>query len=183
MTQFAGDNEQWLYVILYAHFFNDQTSGPGTCDEWTFGAFPADEYVGGHSPKVTQPLRARMNSLMTDFNQRYMDAINAYKAKRAYKHVGFISTTEKYDGHRFCEAGKTLGNQYSSADTWFWNFSFNNGEVDVFYNESGVTIDDATSESMEVSFDADGDLSVYSGGSKGGSALRYVARFGCAYCT
>lgn len=152
-------------MIGYAHFFNVDTSGPGTCDDWTFGAYIHNE------PKVDLNLRLRLNSLMSDFNQRYQDVINGYTPPDN-KHLGFISITEGYDGHRFCEPGTTRDDQYSSANVYFWNLSFFNGETEVPWDEQSDSTDSGTASAVAAAILSDGDVRIDSDDGFWGSALR-----------
>lgn len=38
-------------------------------------------------------------------------------------HIQFLDPSPLYNGHRFCEPGHTLNNQYFLNDVWFWNLS------------------------------------------------------------
>lgn len=163
--------EQYLYVIGYARFFNDATTGSDTCDGWTFSGSAGLE--GGHYPPVSQALRQRMNGLITAFNQRYVDAINAYKAPNN-KYVGFISVDDGFENHRFCEPGASFQDQFYSAETYLWNLSAQDGETVAAWNESSISTDPAALQALEDNFSSDGDASTNSGGVGAGSGQRYV---------
>ena len=98
-----------IYQTGYAHFFNVD-EGNTWCDKWGF-------WIA--RPRVTLGLRTEMNDLIERGNRVTQDFISSLNKKK----VGYISITEVFDGHRFCEPRHNIFNQFSSNDVWLWNLS------------------------------------------------------------
>jgi hypothetical protein len=112
-----------LYVSSYVQFF-DATTDP--CDEWSFGRWFSTAY-----PKLVKPLRKDMNDMVAAFNKIQGEVIDAYQKKLTSHnyHVHQIPVSDEFKGHRFCEAGHSEADQWTSADVWIWNLQWNNGDT------------------------------------------------------
>lgn len=115
------DRHYQLYHIFYSRFFNDQTDW---CDRMSFGAIV---------PKLTRELRKKLNLLANDLNRRLEGVVENYIQKQTKaswsqgpRLIGLNpdnltrSNGETYglfDGHRFCEPGKTT---LRDPSVWFF---------------------------------------------------------------
>jgi hypothetical protein len=97
-----------LYVTGYAHFSNLEDDE--LCNNASFGARP-----GGDKPKLSHALREDVNHLTTAMNDKIQEIAGKFQ------NVKYISVTEGFDGHRFCEKNHALDDQYFSSDVWLWN--------------------------------------------------------------
>ncbi|KAI5369319.1 hypothetical protein Slin15195_G001950 [Septoria linicola] len=84
-----------LYVLGYAHLFS--TEAPGS--DWST-----------HNDQRLDHKR---------FNDQIQDVIKNLNNKK----VKYISTTEGFNGHRFCGKGHNLYDQYFGSNVWLWNAS------------------------------------------------------------
>ena len=117
----VDDRHYQLYHILYNRFFNDQTE---LCDDMSFSAVV---------PKLTRQLRRKLNLLGDDLNKRLEEVANSYIQKQTKVSWSqgprlFVLTPDKqkrsngetyglFDGHRFCEPGRT---DLKDPSVWFF---------------------------------------------------------------
>jgi hypothetical protein len=128
-----------LYVMGYAHLFND---GPESawCDDKSF-TVNMKELIRSRTPfggdprvKLTQAIRACINDLTTKMNAQIENVIRYRNDPR----VVYISVTEAFNGHRFCEGNSNWYRQYFGTDSWFWNAS-----PDDLFNVGNQAVDGA----------------------------------------
>ena len=106
----------FLYVTGYAHFF---AVDDDWCDGQSFGAYPQ------RKPKLTLKLRQAINELTESLNNVYKDIVTKYN----HKGMRYISITEGFSGHRFCEKPQWyqkpywFNRQYYGTTVWIWNLS------------------------------------------------------------
>ena len=99
-----------IYQTGYAHFFNiDKESG------WCNNT----KMLLVTGPKLSYEVRAAINELVEETNQVIQQVTASFKDR----HVGYISITEKFSGHRFCEAGQHWWDLFFSGDVWYWNIT------------------------------------------------------------
>lgn len=112
------DFDLFLFLTGYAHFFNVDTTD---CNDWSFGAWP----VPGdqHHPKLTKELREAINGLVHTVNDMYRMVPGSFD--RRWTHTSFVDISPGFQGHRFCEPGVSLYDNYYSSDVWLWNLSPN----------------------------------------------------------
>lgn len=68
---------------------------------------------------------------MTKMNDQIRAVADSFKDPK----VHYVSITERFNGHRFCEAGSSSReNRYGSDNIWFWNVS----PRDVFWHRDVV---------------------------------------------
>lgn len=100
-----------IYQTGYAHYFNVDP-GSDWCNEYGFSL----QFTG---PPLSHALRADMNELVEQANRVIQQVTSSF----ADQHVGYVSITEGFDGHRFCEPDHTDYDEYYSGDVWYWNLS------------------------------------------------------------
>lgn len=114
-----GRDDFYLYVVGYAEFFNTSPDS-NWCDKETFGMV--------RHPRLTNELRSKINELVRGVN----DVIDQSIKDVNNDHIKFLNPSPLYEGHRFCEPGHTLSNQYFLNDVWFWNLSPPEDDPDYF---------------------------------------------------
>jgi hypothetical protein len=108
-----------LYAPGYAHYFNIDSPASDWCNEASFNLNFWDA-VNYRRTTLSQPLRAKINSLTEMLNAQIMSVIGAVNDPR----VDYVSITEHFKGHRFCEPGHNIfTDMYGSDYVWFWNAS------------------------------------------------------------
>lgn len=106
----------FLYVTGYAHFF---AVDDNWCDGYSFGAYPSRQ------PKLTLKVRQAINGLTEDLNNVYQKVVMNFP----HKGLRYISITEGFSGHRFCETPQWwqkpiwFNRQYYGTTVWIWNLS------------------------------------------------------------
>lgn len=105
-----GRDDFYLYIVGYAEFFNT-SPGSDWCNDQTFGKV--------RKPRLSNALRSKMNELVRNVNSKIAQSVKDMHNN----HISFLDPSSLYDGHRFCEPGHTLSNQYFLNDVWFWNLS------------------------------------------------------------
>lgn len=105
-----GRDDFYLYIVGYAEFFNT-SPGSDWCNDQSFGKV--------HKPSLTNTLRSKMNELVRNVNSKIAQSVTDMHND----HIKFLDPSPLYEGHRFCEPGQTLSNQYFLNDVWFWNLS------------------------------------------------------------
>lgn len=105
-----GRDDFYLYIVGYAEFFNT-SPGSDWCNDQTFGKV--------RKPRLSNAVRSKINELVRDVNSKIAQSVTDLHND----HVKFLDPSPLYDGHRFCEPGHTLSNQYYLNDVWFWNLS------------------------------------------------------------
>jgi hypothetical protein len=105
-----GRDDFYLYIVGYAAFFNNST-GSDWCNDQSFGELC--------HPKLTHELRSKMNELVYATNSKIAQSVKDMNND----HIVFIDPSPLFEGHRFCEPGHTLTNQYFLNDVWLWNLS------------------------------------------------------------
>lgn len=120
MLQYRGESTYYTYVPGYAHFFNTMTD---YCDNVSFDAHVS---ARRQPQMLVKKLRTDLNDLTTQLNIVIERVVNKY---RLYG-FRYVSVTEGFDGHRFCEAAEENFNngQYFSRNVFFWNLSLPNKE-------------------------------------------------------
>ncbi|KAK2781569.1 hypothetical protein FQN53_000510 [Emmonsiellopsis sp. PD_33] len=105
-----GRDDFYLYIVGYAEFFST-SPGSDWCNDESFGQV--------RHPKLSNALRSKINELVRNVNSKIKQSVKDMNND----HIKFLDPTPLYDGHRFCEPGHTLSNQYFLNDVWFWNLS------------------------------------------------------------
>ncbi|KAE9374831.1 SGNH hydrolase [Stipitochalara longipes BDJ] len=101
-----------LYVLGYAHFFNADTDW---CDTVSFRYIPTPRA----RQQLTKQIRADFNNAMDLLFQVYRDVITDIGDTR----VKFLDINPAFEGHRFCEPGHTIKQQWYHNDVWLWNLN------------------------------------------------------------
>nr|OQO23040.1 hypothetical protein B0A51_10074 [Rachicladosporium sp. CCFEE 5018] len=110
-----------LYVLGYAHYFNEAPESDW-CNDISFSV-SSRELIPNTRPGLSHELRAKINSLTTMLNDQIRNVVSQF----ADRGVHYVSITEGFEGHRFCEksSGDRLTDYYNnfwgSDDVWFWN--------------------------------------------------------------
>ncbi|KAF2666115.1 SGNH hydrolase [Microthyrium microscopicum] len=115
---FAGIAE-----ACYVKFFNQDDTA---CNDLSFGAIPG--WLGGRQPKLSQELRRALNGLVDAINSQYYWAVWDVNVLDGYRHPSgsndhYVDVSPQFEGHRFCEPGKSKDDNYHSDDVWLWNLS------------------------------------------------------------
>ncbi|EHL03100.1 hypothetical protein M7I_1075 [Glarea lozoyensis 74030] len=116
-----------LYVSSYVRFFDDTTDD---CDEWTF----AHNRLSVGRPKLVKGLRKTINEKILQLNNIQADVIQNYKPpatdpKLVNVNIKNFQPDYLFDGHRFCEKGRSLEDQYYHKDLWLWNLQYNDDKT------------------------------------------------------
>lgn len=131
-----------LYVSSYVRFFDETTD---ECDGWTF----AHDRLSVGRPKVVKGLRKLINDKVQQVNDIQADVIKNYKPpattpKLPNVHVHNFQPDPLFEGHRFCEKGRSFEDQYFNKDLWLWNLQYydekTGEEVGVANVRDGVTV-------------------------------------------
>ncbi|KAK6432913.1 Glucan endo-1,3-alpha-glucosidase agn1 [Oleoguttula sp. CCFEE 5521] len=110
-----------LYVLGYARYFNEAPESDW-CNDISFSV-NRHELIPNTRLGLSHELRAKINSLTTMLNDQIRDVVGQF----ADRGVHYVSITEGFEGHRFCEksSGDRLADYYNnfwgSDDVWFWN--------------------------------------------------------------
>ena len=97
-----------IYYAGYAHYFNLDDDW---CNEESFAVVrPIVE--GGSKPLLSHALRSDMNDLTESLN----NVIKSVTAQFAKQNVSYVSISEGFDGHRFCEKDSFHFREYWSSD-------------------------------------------------------------------
>jgi hypothetical protein len=97
-----------LFLFGYAQFFYEQEGAGDWCNDVSFAL--GTENV----PRLTLDVRKRINELTRALNDNLKDAVNGTGAH-------FIDTDPSAEGHRFCQPGHTLYDQFYGENVYFWN--------------------------------------------------------------
>ena len=97
-----------IYQTGYVHFFNVD-DGNTWCDKWSFHP--------NSDAKLTLALRKEINELVERANVVIQQVISSFNNE----HLGYVSITEGYNGHRFCEPDSNYVAQFTSSNVWNWN--------------------------------------------------------------
>lgn len=122
--QANGGAQFFLYMNGYAQFFNEDTTGDGTCDTWSFALIGNVYDDSDNELTVNQALRKRMNSLVLNLNQVTQNAINAWQpdiTRQTEQYPVFVDLDPYFNNHRFCEPGDGYNDQWYSDNVWIWN--------------------------------------------------------------
>ncbi|GIZ47217.1 hypothetical protein CKM354_001031500 [Cercospora kikuchii] len=114
----TSKNDFKLYVLGYAHLFNIDAPDSDWCNDKTFSV-SASDFANGRRPPLSSGLRTAINDLTTRFNDRTPDVIKNMRSNK----VQYVSTTERFNGHRFCEKDHNMYDQYFGSNVWLWNVS------------------------------------------------------------
>lgn len=126
--QANGRDQFFLYINGYVQFFNEDTDG---CDDWTFVLFPDDNDANPNEQTVVKSLRIRMNSLVTNLNQVYQNAINDWQpdiSRDTQQYAVYVDVDPFFNNHRFCEPGDTFQDQWTGSNVWIWNLQIDNAQ-------------------------------------------------------
>ncbi|OQO02303.1 hypothetical protein B0A48_11857 [Cryoendolithus antarcticus] len=110
-----------LYVLGYSHYFNEAPESDW-CNDISFSV-NRHELTPNTRPGLSHELRSKINSLTTMLNEQIRDVVSQF----ADRGVHYVSITEGFEGHRFCEksSGDPLTDYYNnfwgSYDVWYWN--------------------------------------------------------------
>jgi hypothetical protein len=129
-----GRNDFYFYVMGYAEFF-DTSPGSDWCNSESFG-LP----VISSKPKLSNALRSKMNELVRKANDRIQLSVTDMNNDR----IKFLNPSALYEGHRFCQPGHNIDNQYFLNDVWFWNLS--PPSLDPDYTNAGAQYTNADAE-------------------------------------
>ena len=97
-----------IYQTGYVHYFNVD-DGNTWCDKVSFHL--------GSNALLTLDLRKEINELVERANGVIQQVVLTF----AEHHVGYISITEDFGGHRFCEPDSNRVAQFTSSNVWNWN--------------------------------------------------------------
>ena len=99
-----------IYYTGYAEFFNLDDDW---CNTKSFAI------LGNKKALLSHVLRSDMNDLTVKLN----NVIKSVTAQFAKQNVRYLSINEGFEGHRFCEKGSNLVNEYLGSNVWFWNLT------------------------------------------------------------
>lgn len=98
-----------FYVLGYAHFFNTDSN---FCNRRSIAVNPfSSKFI------LTPELRTAINDAMTNMNKEIQRAV----ADMNDATFGYVSITEGFAGHRFCEPGQEKDWPYTTNRAWFWS--------------------------------------------------------------
>ena len=97
-----------IYKLAMSHYFN-VNNGNTWCDNVAFHP--------GSDALLTLALRKEFNELVERANGVIQQVVSTF----AEHHVGYVSITEGFGGHRFCEPDSNRVAQFISSNVWNWN--------------------------------------------------------------
>ena len=97
-----------IYQTGYVHYFNVD-DGNTWCDKVSF--HPGSEAL------LTLVLRKEFNELVERANGVIQQVVSTFSEH----HVNYVSITESFGGHRFCEPDSNRVAQFTSSNVWNWN--------------------------------------------------------------
>ncbi|KAI4651191.1 uncharacterized protein J4E79_009390 [Alternaria viburni] len=103
-----------LFVVGYFQFFFDEGGEGDWCSNVSFGLRSSDR------PRLSLALRKRINALIRYLNKAIEDAV---KGSFHPERTTFVDTDQHLEGHRFCQPGHTLYDQYFGDNVYLWNMS------------------------------------------------------------
>lgn len=105
----TSNPELRFYQTGYVHYFNVEPDGDW-CNTTSF--LPS-------GPTLSRLVRQDINDLVETGNR----AIKEVTMEYANRHVGYVSITEDFDQHRFCEGNHQRWQEYLGEYVWLWNIS------------------------------------------------------------
>jgi hypothetical protein len=136
------DNPDFRLLISgYFEFFYAKEDADGDwCDSASFALRKNDR------PKLSLALRKKMNELVRGLNDGVKGAVaNSSHSDR----TEFIDVNSQIEGHRFCQPGHTMLDQYFGDKVYLWNMSPEGIVLDKAGSGSAATIANDTHEVRE----------------------------------
>lgn len=117
-------NDFKLYVVEYAHLFNDMAGESDFCNDISFSV-SLNERLNGNTPKLSRELRQEINSLTTEMNGQILDVVRWRNgdSEEGKEKVVVVPITEHFNEHRFCDKDQNANDQWYGEKVYFWNAS------------------------------------------------------------
>ncbi|KAK6433099.1 hypothetical protein LTR95_010727 [Oleoguttula sp. CCFEE 5521] len=135
-----------LYVLGYARYFNEAPESDW-CNDVSFSV-NRHELIPNTRPGLSHELRAKINSLTTMLNDQIRNVVGQFADRGVY----YVSITEGFEGHHFCE--KSSGDKLADYYNNFWVAMMSVNSLDYFNEVKAAQMFNATYLAPETSTEA-----------------------------